>query len=73
MHPRDFFPCNDRERVEQNMREVFERGRAVLEANLASRDGHSTPYFFTGVRIVIDDHPCIIVMGIDISDRKRLE
>ena len=73
MHPADFFQCNDKDRIEQNMRNVFESGRAVVEAGLASRDGHSTPYFFTGVRIMIDDRPGIIAMGIDISDRKRVE
>lgn len=73
MHPRDFFQGEDKARVEQKMQEVFERGHAAVEAALATQDGHTIPYFFTGERIMIDGTPHIIVMGIDISDRKRAE
>jgi len=73
MHPRDFFHGEDQKLIAEKMQEALASGGASDEAGLVSRDGRTTPYFFTGVRIALDDGPGIIGMGIDISERKRVE
>jgi len=40
---------------------------------LLARDGSTTPYFFTGRRVSFDGKPCLVGVGIDISERKRAE
>ncbi len=69
MHPLQFITDDDRAIVQQRMAEVFEKGESLVEASFVARDGHATPYFFTGKRISYSDEPCLVGVGIDISER----
>jgi len=69
----DFFPREDFELVARKHQEVFIRGEGVMEANLASSNSNSIPYFFTGVRAKLDDQAYLVGLGVDISERKRAE
>lgn len=73
MHPRDFFSDAERPDLEHRIAEVFETGESFLEASFVSKDGTTTPYFFTGRRVVYEGTLCLVGVGIDISDRKRAE
>jgi len=73
MSPLDFFVGKDKKIVAEKIREAFVKGKSPVEANLVSKDGKKIPYFFTGVRIGIDDTPYLVGMGIDIADRKQAE
>jgi len=73
MHPLDFFLETEKELLKQRIREVFEKGESYVEASFVARNGSATPYFFTGRRIVFNGTPCLVGMGIDISERKRTE
>lgn len=73
MHPLDFFPSDDRLPLEQRIAEVFEKGESFAEAPFLSKDGRSSPYFFTGRRVVFDGANCLVGVGIDISERKEME
>lgn len=73
MHPLEFFSNEDRQRVSRQIQEVFEKGSDTVEADFVSKDGHRTPYFFTGVRILLNDRPCLIGMGIDIYGHRQAE
>ena len=73
MHPLDFFMGKDKQLVEQRLQDVFTKGESAVEADFVSKDGHRTPYFFTGVKTSIDNTECLIGMGMDITDRKRAE
>jgi PAS domain S-box-containing protein len=73
MHPREFFRGEDQQRVEERITEVFARGESWLEADFLAKDGTTTPYFFTGRRIVFEGQTCLVGVGIDISDRRRAE
>jgi PAS domain S-box-containing protein len=72
MHPLDFFTGQDKEIVARQIQEVFEKGADTVEADFASKDGHRTSYFFTGVRVLLNDRPCLIGMGIDIRHKLTL-
>lgn len=73
MHPLDFFEEADREIIAEGIQTVFAEGEATAEASFVSKDGQATPYFFTGRHTKLDDTSYLVGMGIDISERKRLE
>ncbi len=73
MHPRDFFAQEDRPRLETRVAEVFQLGESTLEAPFQSKDGTKHPYFFTGRRVDYDGVPCLVGVGIDISERLKAE
>ena len=73
MHPLDFFEGEGRKRVETGIVQVFERGEAAVEADFVARDGSRRPYFFTGRRIDFGGEPCLVGMGIDITERQEAE
>lgn len=72
-HPLDFFLGADKERVAARIAEVFARGSSDVEAGFVTKDGRTIPYYFTGVTIRFEDKPCLMGVGIDISERKRAE
>lgn len=73
MHPLDFFSTAEKEILQHRIGEVFATGESFVEASFVAKDGSSRPYFFTGRRIEFQGMPCLVGMGIDISDRKTAE
>ncbi|GBE06260.1 MAG TPA: PAS domain S-box protein [Nitrospirae bacterium] len=73
MTPSDFFAEEDKKFVEEKILDVFAKGEANMEADLLSKKGKKTPYYFTGIRITTDNIPYLIGVGIDISGRKSAE
>lgn len=73
MHPLDFFAAEDRAGMEARIQQVFGSGESSIEASFLSKNGTRTPYFFTGRRIEFEGRPCLVGVGIDISDRVRTE
>jgi light-regulated signal transduction histidine kinase (bacteriophytochrome) len=52
---------------------VFAQGESTAEARFVSKDGTQRPYFFTGLRVTLQNRPCLVGMGVDITDRKAAE
>lgn len=73
MHPIDFFRDNDVPLLTERIGDVFRTGAASVEAEFLAKDGSATPYFFTGRRIQYEDRPCLVGVGIDITERHRAE
>jgi len=71
--PWDFFNSPDRERVYETIQNVIEHGRGSVEAAIVTKRGDSIQYLLFGRRIVLDGAPCVMGMGVDISERKRVE
>jgi PAS domain S-box-containing protein len=69
----DFVPEEEREFLEGQIKTVFEVGQASAESHLLSKDGLQKTYVISGVRIVVRNESQLICVGIDISDRKKLE
>lgn len=63
----------DRDRVAQKIVETFRDGSADIEANILLKNGTKVPFCLTGARKVIGEKAYLIGLGIDISNRKRLE
>nr|WP_243452656.1 ATP-binding protein [Polymorphobacter multimanifer] len=47
---------------------VFDGGVASLEGNLVTRDGRTIPYLFTGQRLTFAGEPCLVGVGVDLSE-----
>jgi PAS domain S-box-containing protein len=73
MRPVEFFCDRDRPVLSARIKQVFETGEASVEALLLAKSGRTTPYFFTGRRIIFEGRACLVGVGIDISERKRVE
>ena len=59
--------------VQQAMKITLDHGAAETEASLVAKSGSKIPCYLTGMRIIFEDHPCILGVAIDISKRKRAE
>jgi len=73
MHPLEFFAAEDQTRVERRIVDVFTHGVSSVEAPFRSKDGATTPYFFTGRKVLFEGRTCLVGIGIDVSERVRAE
>ncbi len=62
-----------KERINREVGKAFEEGAASAEADLQTKSGDKVSYYFTAVKTVIDQKPYIVGVGINITDRKRME
>lgn len=70
----EWFSEADWSRVQERVSLLFEKGgRVDVEAHLIVKDGSRIPYYFTGVRMVVDDRGYLLGMGIDMTDLKKTE
>jgi len=73
LHPDKFIEESKLEDLHKRMEKVFTEGYAELEANFLKKDGTGVPYYFNGILINYNDKPCIMGVGIDISEQKKAE
>lgn len=73
MRPLDFFEGEEKELLATKINEVFEKGKSEVEASFYTKQKQKTPYYFTGLRVVFEGKPCLIGMGLDITERKKAE
>lgn len=73
MRASDFFALEDRGNFESSLEEAFSEGEAGIEADLQCSNGQRIPYLFTSRRISLDGRPCLVGVGLDISERKEAE
>ncbi|MBL8454399.1 MAG: PAS domain S-box protein, partial [Zoogloea sp.] len=69
----DFFGGQDRQRIASMMEEVFREGSASIEATMLDRHGKGTPFHFSGTRVVLDGRPCLLGLGLDVTERLKAE
>jgi PAS domain S-box-containing protein len=73
MRPTDFFAEREKEIIANKVQEVFEGGKAEVEANILSKNGQETPYYLTGSRLKLDDETYFLGVGVDVAERKKAE
>ncbi len=73
MSPLDFFTGKDKSLIQERIQEVFAKGFSDAEAALVSKSGKQTSYYFTGQTIQVEGKTCLIGMGVDITERKKME
>ena len=73
LDPLDFFRADQKQLVHSRMLQCFEQGSAEIEVSIVAKDGSERPFYVTGLRVQIDGRPCMLGVGIDISERLRAE
>jgi PAS domain S-box-containing protein len=72
-HASSFVEDKDRNLVAKKMAEAFEKGAGEAESNLLRKDGQQVPHFLIATRTTIGGRPYLVVTGLDISIRRRME
>lgn len=73
MHPLDFFDTDEKKKLSIKIQRVFEKGMAEVEANFFCKNKNKIPYYFNGRAINLGGKPCLLGMGIDITELKKVE
>lgn len=73
MNPLDFISPEDKNSVKDSIDTVFKEGKTTIDAKLLTKKGKTIPYYFTGVRLVIDHINYLIGIGMDIEKQKQAE
>lgn len=69
----EFFESPEQAPIREKLRQALECGSATLEVVLIGKNGERTPFLFSCARSTIDDIPCVVGTGLDISARKDME
>lgn len=69
----DLIVAEDSELVAEAIQIVVDTGGHSVEARLLTKCRQTIPFYWKGVRLAIDNGLSILCIGIDISDRMRLE
>ena len=59
--------------IDKAVKQAFSEGSTIVEANLVTKSGAKIFFYFTGVRLTIDDKLYMVGIGIDITERKHAE
>ena len=73
MQPTDFFSQEHKSYIALRVLSVFSEGEAFAEAPFLTKEGDRIPYFFTGRLTVIDGKQHLLGVGVDITERLRVE
>jgi PAS domain S-box-containing protein len=73
MHPLDFFDTSQRAMLTEKATDVFNNNTVKIEANLYSSKKELIPYQIIGTKIIFDNKPSLIAIGIDIAEKKAAE
>src|SRR5262249_51338835 len=68
-----FVPARDLQIVQLRFQLAMDTGAASIQTALVLKSGEEIPHLFTGHRMDFAGAPCLIGMGIDISDQVRAE
>ena len=73
LSPLDVFVGAEQSLIQQRIQAVFADGQADTEAHLVSKSGGRAPYYLTGLRVELNGQPCLLGVGLDITERKQAE
>ncbi|MFC4262730.1 PAS domain S-box protein [Ferruginibacter yonginensis] len=71
LNPLQLFVDDQKILVHQKIMSVFENGTDNVEAFLTTKNGNLIPFYFTGMRIVYKGEPCLLGIGLDISEKVK--
>jgi PAS domain S-box-containing protein len=73
INPVEFVPEDQREKVAGKIANVFIKGTDFVEADFYTKDKKRIPYYFTGIFINYKGEDCMMGVGIDISEKVKIE
>jgi PAS domain S-box-containing protein len=69
----DWHQTEAKNAVQKAIETVMEKGQGSVESSLLAKDGHTIPFFLTGVRFEAQGRLYYMGIGTDITNRKRAE
>ncbi len=63
---------DEQEALAEKIGKGFTEGYAHSEATLVCKDGSQIAYYFNGIAINYEDKPCLLGVGIDITEQRRI-
>lgn len=69
----DWFNEEDKKHIASRVKETFVRGKSDAEGHLVIKSGERLPYYFTAMRMIIDNRKYLLGMGTDLSKLKKTE
>ncbi|MCC6720880.1 MAG: PAS domain S-box protein [Bacteroidia bacterium] len=73
MSPLDFFDETEKPKIKQKIESVFLNGYDEIDSYFYTKDKINIPYYCNGYKYIYDGKPCLIGMGLDISEHKNTE
>ncbi|MCG6537843.1 MAG: PAS domain-containing protein, partial [Syntrophales bacterium LBB04] len=73
MNALNLFSKQDRAFIQKKIETVFSEGQDTTEINAVSKNGRVVPYYLTGARVILNDQTYLAGVGIEISERKKME
>ncbi len=67
----DWFNEEDKIQIASRVKETFARGKSDAEGYLVIKSGETLPYYFTAMRMIIDNRKYLLGMGTDLSKLKK--
>ncbi|MCB0035146.1 MAG: PAS domain S-box protein, partial [Anaerolineales bacterium] len=71
LHPLELFQGDDIALIRERIEEVFVDGRSFAEADVLVKSGALIPFYLTGQRVLVDGLPCLVGMGLDLTQHKQ--
>ena len=71
--PLDFIVPHDHEKIQKAIQTAFKDGEVYVEADFLASGRKNIPFYFTGVRIMLNNEPLLLGVGVDISRRKKAQ
>ncbi|MBW2335178.1 MAG: PAS domain-containing protein, partial [Deltaproteobacteria bacterium] len=69
----DWFNEEDKIHIASRVKETFVRGKSDAESDLVIKSGERIPYYFTAMRMIIDNRKYLLGMGTDLSKLKKTQ
>ena len=69
----DWFNEEEKKYIASRVEETFIRGKSDAEGHLVIKSGEMVPYYFTAIRMIIDNRKYLLGMGTDLSKLKKTE
>ena len=69
IHPVELFDESEKKLIADKINNVFITGEDSVEANFLTKSGKKIPFYFTGCFVEYENIPCLVGVGIDITER----
>ena len=73
MSPFDFYDDDERDKIKDRIRRVFEKKSPGIEVVLCTKSKKKIPYYINSLKINYLGKDCILGLGVDLSERKAAE
>ena len=73
MHPLDFYDEDEKNKIKDRIKTVFEKRSPDIEIVLCAKSKKKIPYYINSLKINYQGKECILGMGLDLSERKKAE